>query len=590
MLTPTLDQLGVLMQNRNAFNLSEVTASIIGAGTAGAQLTLTMPTSATVPAAIIPVTGLTTNGGVVGNGYEVYGGQSISHINLTPGQTIEFPEGCRQSGSGSRRQARRRKRERSSATVQARPRPSEKGSSMSRIFDALTIAQDEAMERLASSFSLSAPALGDSGSWRETASDGVDFFRGAKHRNPKLPGQVAVPFHKIRGYLLLAFLAIGLVVAGTSYASRTGGIGSARGKTPYGVAFESTIRPASEVRITSDAIGTVAEILVKVGDKVDKGQPLLRLSDAEAQLALQQAAGEREAAQANLDKFRARLADVNARVAVSQGQQQQVPTRQWRDSPERAQAAYDEALTNYNRAHELFEAGIVAKQELDNRTTELRLAKDDLDNAKKLASASTKLQQDQLEQAGLQAKVERQEMQEQLRQAELKYQQAKRRVEGTLVRATASGVLAEVPWFASATGFLRAPSWPVWRAAGSHDRGSSRGRRDDRRTQNRTIRAGEPALQPAPPGGRQNPRHQPAPRSQHDSHRRSAIRQSHPPAVGWPARGSEVRQAVNRAQPISVLLTTEGTYPFYTGGVSTWCHRLIWHGLPDTLTLACWRW
>jgi polysaccharide biosynthesis protein PelF len=32
-------------------------------------------------------------------------------------------------------------------------------------------------------------------------------------------------------------------------------------------------------------------------------------------------------------------------------------------------------------------------------------------------------------------------------------------------------------------------------------------------------------------------------------------------------------------EPISVLLTTEGTYPFYTGGVSTWCHRLT-HGLP----------
>ena len=37
---------------------------------------------------------------------------------------------------------------------------------------------------------------------------------------------------------------------------------------------------------------------------------------------------------------------------------------------------------------------------------------------------------------------------------------------------------------------------------------------------------------------------------------------------------------MSRQAPISVLLATEGTYPFYTGGVSTWCHRLT-HGLPD---------
>lgn len=37
---------------------------------------------------------------------------------------------------------------------------------------------------------------------------------------------------------------------------------------------------------------------------------------------------------------------------------------------------------------------------------------------------------------------------------------------------------------------------------------------------------------------------------------------------------------MSEPNPISVLLTTEGTYPFYAGGVSTWCHRLT-HGLPD---------
>jgi glycosyltransferase involved in cell wall biosynthesis len=37
---------------------------------------------------------------------------------------------------------------------------------------------------------------------------------------------------------------------------------------------------------------------------------------------------------------------------------------------------------------------------------------------------------------------------------------------------------------------------------------------------------------------------------------------------------------MSRQEPISVLLTTEGTYPFCSGGVSTWCHRLT-HDLPD---------
>ena len=85
-LSPTLDQTAVLMQNRNSYNLSGVTASMIGVGSATPQIQLTMPSTSTSPAtAVIPVTGLTSTGS------EVYGGQNISHINMTPGQTITFP-------------------------------------------------------------------------------------------------------------------------------------------------------------------------------------------------------------------------------------------------------------------------------------------------------------------------------------------------------------------------------------------------------------------------------------------------------------------------------------------------------------------
>lgn len=84
-LSPTLDQLGQAMQNRNAFNLSNVTASIIGAYGPNATISVTVPSSSAVPVATIPVTGLNSNGA------EVYGGQYISYISITSGNTVTLP-------------------------------------------------------------------------------------------------------------------------------------------------------------------------------------------------------------------------------------------------------------------------------------------------------------------------------------------------------------------------------------------------------------------------------------------------------------------------------------------------------------------
>jgi HlyD family secretion protein len=210
------------------------------------------------------------------------------------------------------------------------------------------------------------------------------------------------------------------------------------------VAFEGTVRPSSEIRITAGSNGTVSDISVKVGDSVQKGQPLLDMDDREAQLTVKQASVELDAAETKLDKFRAQLADADARVAISQRQEQLVPTRQWRDSPERAAAAYDQALLNYNRAQKLLESGLIAQQEVDARATELRMARDDLENAKELAAVSAKLAHDQADQANLQAKVTREELQAQLRQAQVNYERAKQLADATVVRATTAGVVSEI--------------------------------------------------------------------------------------------------------------------------------------------------
>ena len=274
--------------------------------------------------------------------------------------------------------------------------------------------------------------------------DTMVFTEQADHR-PSITEAADKSPHSVRTYLTLGFAALALVVLGVGHALRAGHSGLGGSAQPYGASFEGTIRPASEIRITAESLGTVSKIYVKVGDTVQKGQPLLRMDDREARLALEHAALSRNAAENSLKKYRAPLADMNARVTLSQRQEQQVPTRQWRDSPERAQAAYDEAAANHARAKELFQAGLIPKQEMDLRDTELRIAKDDLANAKTLASASETARKDQSEQAELQAKASRQELEEQLRELELRYQEAKQRVDAAEVRATETGVVAEVP-------------------------------------------------------------------------------------------------------------------------------------------------
>jgi multidrug resistance efflux pump len=249
---------------------------------------------------------------------------------------------------------------------------------------------------------------------------------------------------KIRNYLILAFFATGLVLLGTNHAFHPLGSAFADSQSAYGVAFEGTVRPASEIRITAESNGTVSDIWVKVGDTVQKDQQLLGMDDREAQLNVRHASVELEAAETKLDKFRVQLADADARVVISQRQEQLVPTRQWRDSPERAAAAYDQALLNYSRAKKLFEAGLIAQQELDGRDTELRMARDDLQNAKELAAVSARLAHDQADQANLQAKVTREELQAQLRQARVNYERAKQQADATVVRATTAGVVSEI--------------------------------------------------------------------------------------------------------------------------------------------------
>jgi len=318
---------------------------------------------------------------------------------------------------------------------------------VSQIFEALTIAHDPVVDKVESL----SPGPGEptDGSCELLPTvftpSKVDVFGRLKDHTAQLPGRLNLSHKRIRNYLILASFVTALVLLGTNHAFLRHGSAFANSQSIYGVVFEGAVRPSNEVEITAESTGTVSDISVKVGDVVQQGQQLLRMDDREAQLGVKQARVDLEAAQAKLDKSRGQLANADARVAISQRQEQLVPTRQWRDSPERAGAAYDQALLNYNRAKKLFEAGLIAEQELDIRGSELRMARDDLENARQLAAVSAQLAHDQADQADLQAKVTREEVQAELRRAEVNYERAEGQADATVVRATTAGVVSAIP-------------------------------------------------------------------------------------------------------------------------------------------------
>jgi len=236
-----------------------------------------------------------------------------------------------------------------------------------------------------------------------------------------------------------------------------------------GTIFTGTVGPSDEVAVTSAQAGTVRQRLVKIGDHVTSGQLLLSLDDREARLAVSQADLEEWSAAEQLQKMRhnlgvfdgARLAAKQAltepsmQVSVAQRQAEQVPGRQWRDSPERAQAAVDQAVQRWERATRLRQGGLISDQDLDDARISLRIAEDDLTNARRYAEAALTLERAQERQAQVETDLaaheqrrQRNEIEAQLDQAQVRYSRAvserdlaHRRLSDTSLRATDSGVV-----------------------------------------------------------------------------------------------------------------------------------------------------
>jgi HlyD family secretion protein len=142
-----------------------------------------------------------------------------------------------------------------------------------------------------------------------------------------------------------------------------------------------------DVKVGSRTGGRIKQVLVREGDKVAAGQPLVLLEpgDLEAQRAM--AAAQLEQAQAALEKLQhgarpeeiaqanARAAQANAALAQTKKGSRSEEIGAAEDRLAQAQAQVDKAQLDADRAHQLLASQAIAKSEADAADTALRSAK-----------------------------------------------------------------------------------------------------------------------------------------------------------------------------------------------------------------------
>jgi HlyD family secretion protein len=133
-----------------------------------------------------------------------------------------------------------------------------------------------------------------------------------------------------------------------------------RGRFVQSIVTSGRVRPPARATLATLVAGRVAAIDADEGQKIRAGQALMRLDDGEAQATLDQA---------------------KAAVDAASAQNRQVRTVNVKDAREavtRAQTRLDEAQRTHARIQQLFTAGAVPRETLEDAGTSLSLAESEL--------------------------------------------------------------------------------------------------------------------------------------------------------------------------------------------------------------------
>ncbi|MEC4814901.1 MAG: efflux RND transporter periplasmic adaptor subunit [Scytonema sp. PMC 1069.18] len=148
-----------------------------------------------------------------------------------------------------------------------------------------------------------------------------------------------------------------------------------RESLPVTISANGLVKPERAINVSPKTSGVLEELLVKEGDRVQKGQILAYMDDSNLQGQLTQAKGQLANAQANLrlvlaGSRREDIAKAQAEVNKSEALVVQ------------AQSRLDLARTRVKRFQSPVEQGAVARDTLDDALTEERNARENLEQAK----------------------------------------------------------------------------------------------------------------------------------------------------------------------------------------------------------------
>jgi len=236
--------------------------------------------------------------------------------------------------------------------------------------------------------------------------------------------------------------------------------------------YPGMTRPFDVTTLALPAPLVVERVLVQIGDRVHANDPLLLLDDGDARNTVAQLRFEAERAKTRVQQLERTVelldrsinalivpaTEATAKLAIAQRNAENVPNRQAKDSPERAQAAYDQAIARERRIVQLVQNGVVARQELEDAQIAVRVAADDLAVARRASAAADALASAQVLQAQTQADLtiadqqrQRQERAGELAQARLQRTEAEAALDRAItrlgdltVRATGDALVAEI--------------------------------------------------------------------------------------------------------------------------------------------------